>query len=134
MAASETPTVIGRWTNAIRTAKSILAWPKRDELAEDSAARTLAYEFLTIERELHTTQLDLAKLHIERARMATQIEFGRYLANAAEQYADVMATTAADVYEVTDKFKGLKSAIYEFRKRLPTLCSFSQRMVSVNWR
>lgn len=55
----------------------------------------------------------------KRAKIMAAIEFGRYLANAAEQYADCM-NNPIDDDETTDKYLlGMRSAIHEFRKRLP---------------
>lgn len=50
------------------------------------------------------------------------LEFGAYLADAADAYCDFLATQESEVDHDAraDLFKGLRSAAYEFRKRLPS--------------
>ena len=61
-----------------------------------------------------------ARMLAGRSPQDYAIEFGEYLAKAAEQYRDVMNVedlTAIDPAESRDAFVALNDAIYEFRKR-----------------
>lgn len=68
---------------------------------------------------LHLTELSRARKALEKA-----VEFAGYMATAAEGYMDE-ANAALDVggYKdpdsLIDTYRGLRSAIYEFRKRVP---------------
>lgn len=70
--------------------------------------------------------LDAAKYMIELPRARRAVEFARYMATCAESYMDeVNAKALADesvdddgnTDAMTDAFCGLRSSIYEFRKR-----------------
>lgn len=45
------------------------------------------------------------------------IEFGEYLARAAEQFRDCVQDTMSAHDTIADRWAGLNSAIHEFRKR-----------------
>jgi hypothetical protein len=58
--------------------------------------------------------------HLGRTDKDFAIEFGEYLAKAAEHFQDVMQAERAGDYDqdaVGDAWRALDSAIYEFRKR-----------------
>ncbi len=62
--------------------------------------------------------------HLDRTKKDFAIEFGEYLAKAAENFQDVVQFELAghhDLDLMSDAWRALDSAIYEFRKRSGTL-------------
>jgi len=53
----------------------------------------------------------------ERTQADYSREFAGYMATAAEAYVEASSRVEADHDEIADTFKGLLSAIYEWRKR-----------------
>lgn len=83
-------------------------------------------ELSAVKEELADTKADYLRRHkdacdcwLQVAQLRPVVEFGRYLAAAAEQYVDCMNSAQVSNDEMADKYQGVRSAIYEFRKRLP---------------
>ena len=53
----------------------------------------------------------------ERDEKDFAIEFGEYMAKAAEQFRDLVQTTMPQECTIADHWHRLNCAIYEFRKR-----------------